>query len=225
MFHYGADMTVGSRIRTIRRQRTLTLQDVALAIDWDTGNLSRVERGLQEAPEKRLRQIAKVLGVEVIRFYLDDDAPDTKVKRTTEGPVYVPISNAEASMGLGVAQPHQEYIVGTMQLSEDWLRSQLRVDPKSLGILTAHGDSMAPTFSDGDVLLVDRSVDVIKLDAVFVLDVHGELFIKRVSRRLDGSVVIKSDNPLYEPHVLSNGERTSLRVLGRVAYAWNGRRL
>lgn len=85
---------------------------------------------------------------------------------------------------------------------------------------------MAPTFSDGDLLLIDRGVSEIRLDAVYVLALNNELYIKRVQRRItDGAVIIKSDNPLYDPVVVENGERQNLEVLGRVVWAWNGKRL
>ena len=85
---------------------------------------------------------------------------------------------------------------------------------------------MAPTFADGDVLLVDRGVHDIRLDADYVLALNNELYVKRIQRRItDGAVIIKSDNPLYDPVVVENGERAQLRVLGRVVWAWNRRRL
>ncbi|VFR81041.1 prophage MuSo1, transcriptional regulator, Cro/CI family [plant metagenome] len=85
---------------------------------------------------------------------------------------------------------------------------------------------MAPTFADGDQLLVDRGVREINVDAVFVLSRYNELFIKRVQRRLkDGAIVIKADNPLFEPETIENGERDALDVLGRVVWVWRGAKL
>lgn len=215
-------MSVGSAIRRIRREKGKTLEEVAAAIGTDSGNLSRLERDRQGYTDAGLKQLAKALGVKVSAFFEEPTKPLQPVGQQT----YIPVSSLRASAGLGVAQPEYEYIVGTMQLSETWLRSQLHIaNPAQLGILSAYGDSMAPTFNDGDVLLVDRAVDAIRLDAIYVIEVNGELFVKRVVRRMDGSVVIKSDNQLYDPHVLSNEEKDSLRVLGRVVWAWNGRKL
>jgi SOS-response transcriptional repressor LexA len=140
----------------------------------------------------------------------------------------VPVFDADASMGPGKAQPENDTIVGSLQLNPAWVRQQLPSisSPTNLAVLTAYGDSMEPTFRDGDMLLVDRGSVNIDKDAVFVLAFNQELFIKRVQRRpFDGALVIKSDNPLYDPHVLSNGERASLQVLGRVVWAWNGKKL
>lgn len=141
----------------------------------------------------------------------------------------IAITNASASMGFGFPQPEYDQVVDTIRITKSWIHTTL---PKitsidNLAVLTAYGDSMAPTFADGDLLLVDRGVKTIKLDAVYVIAREGELFVKRVRRRIqDGAIVIKSDNPLFGPDdTLENGERESLNVLGRVVWAWSGKKL
>lgn len=154
---------------------------------------------------------------------------DKKGVVPTDSPNSIPVKvfDVEASMGLGKAQPENDTVVGTLQLNINWVRQQLPSisSPNNLAVMTAYGDSMSPTFSDGDMILVDRGVADVKLDAVYVLAFNNELFVKRIQRRMDGAVVIKSDNPLYDPHVVHNGERESLQVLGRVVWAWSGKKL
>lgn len=139
----------------------------------------------------------------------------------------VPVMNAAGSMGAGLTAPEHEAIVDHMRLATEWIRRNLTTisRPANLAVLTAYGDSMAPTFNSGDMLLVDTGVADLKLDAVYVLDRAGELFIKRVQRRMDGALVIRSDNPLYDSFVMEPGELSKLRVLGRVVWAWNGKSL
>lgn len=141
--------------------------------------------------------------------------------------VEVPVFDVTPSMGRGSMQPEHDTVLGQVQLSREWVRHNLSISsPAKLAMLTAYGDSMAPTFADGDMLLVDRGVGDVKLDAVYVLALNDELYVKRVQRRItDGAVIIKSDNPLYDPVILDNGERNALQVLGRVVWAWNGRKL
>ncbi|MBP9032773.1 MAG: helix-turn-helix transcriptional regulator [Pseudomonadales bacterium] len=142
--------------------------------------------------------------------------------------IAVQVFDARASMGAGFQQPEHDTVVDTLRLARGWVRAQLPAlsSSNNLAVLSAYGDSMAPTFADGDVLLVDRGVHDIRLDAVYVLALNNELYVKRIQRRItDGAVIIKSDNPLYDPVVVENGERAQLRVLGRVVWAWNGRRL
>ena len=140
----------------------------------------------------------------------------------------VKVFDARASMGLGVPRPETDTVVDHMRLTQQWVKTHLPSisSPDNLAVLSAYGDSMSPTFADGDILMVDRGITEIRLDAVYVLSLRGELYIKRIQRRItDGAVIIKSDNPLYDPVVVENGERDGLEVLGRVVWAWNGRKM
>lgn len=142
--------------------------------------------------------------------------------------IAVQVFDARASMGLGLSQPEHDTVADHMRLTRDWVRKHLPSisSPGNLAVLSACGDSMSPTFADGDILLVDRAIHEIKIDAVYVLALNNELYVKRIQRRItDGAIIIKSDNPLYDPVVVDNGERENLRVLGRVVWAWNGHKL
>lgn len=139
----------------------------------------------------------------------------------------VPVFDAPASMGAGFFAPDHDVIVGGIHLNENWVRQHLGTisSPKNLAVIPAYGDSMATTFSDGDLLLVDRGVSDVRIDAVYVLGLAGELFVKRLQRRPDGSLLMISDNKAYEPYKIANGERDQFAVLGRVVWAWNGKKL
>jgi phage repressor protein C with HTH and peptisase S24 domain len=114
-----------------------------------------------------------------------------------------------------------------MQLSERWVKRNLPgiSGRENLAVISAAGDSMAPTFADGDILLVDKGVFDLKLDAVYVLAREDELFVKRVQRRLGGGLIIKSDNPLHGSEEIADAKSMGLRIIGRVVWSWNGRRL
>src|SRR5699024_9551646 len=78
--------------------------------------------------------------------------------------VSVPVMAAEGSMGGGRLAPEHNVILDVMRLSASWIRSNLTVSrPDNLAVLAAYGDSMDPTFRDGDILLVDRGVNELRL--------------------------------------------------------------
>lgn len=196
--------------------------------------LSQIMTGHRDLGEKVAREIEVQIGLPP--FWLDQPHGRTdEGLRVLTHPhldhaghiLRVPLFDATPSMGLGAARPERDTVLGSLPVSQEWVRRNLVISaPKNLAVLTAYGDSMAPTFSDGDMLLVDRGITEIKVDAVYVLALHDELYVKRVQRRItDGAIIIKSDNDLYDPIVLSNGEYKQLCVLGRVLWAWNGRRL
>lgn len=69
----------------------------------------------------------------------------------------------------------------------------------------------------------DTDCKVADVDGVYVLQANGQLFIKRVTRRLDGVHEISSDNPTVRTVDVLNGSQP-VRICGRVVYGWNGRR-
>ena len=98
-----------------------------------------------------------------------------------------------------------------MQLSHAWLRQHLNIsNTNNLAVISADGDSMAPTFSSGDLLLIDRQVDQIKTDAIYALAMDDQLYVKRLARDIgDGSVNIISDNPPTAPSASPAGAPSS----------------
>lgn len=140
--------------------------------------------------------------------------------------IEIPVLDVAGSMGPGAMLPDHEEAVERMTVTGAWLRRNITASsPNNLALITGYGDSMEGTFSDGDLLLVDRGVTDIKIDGVFVLALNDELYIKRLQRRPDGSVLMISDNKKYEPYLIHNGERQKFQVLGRVVLAWNAKKM
>ena len=65
-----SDFSIGHAVRLIRKHRKMTLSDITDRIDgYDTGGLSRFERGEQGVSEETLRQIAALLEVPITLLY------------------------------------------------------------------------------------------------------------------------------------------------------------
>ena len=142
-----------------------------------------------------------------------------------DGAVRVPVLANAASMGGGIDLADEDVICGELTLTPQFVAEQLRpVRPGALRFIHGYGDSMAPTFNSGDVLLVDTDMRDVRIDGIYVLEAHNRLFIKRVRQRLDGSYEISSDNPTHKTVDTLNGDH-QVEVKGRVVWAWNGRRL
>ncbi|NKX16134.1 helix-turn-helix transcriptional regulator [Ochrobactrum pseudogrignonense] len=131
----------------------------------------------------------------------------------------VPRLDVQASAGAGrvtIGEDPLEYLA----FQSTRLRSR-NINPAFARILTARGDSMEETIRDGDVLLVDTSVNRIRDNTIYVI-VYGDMvLVKRVHGRLNGSLQLISDNPRYPAEEVSAGEIEQLHVAGRVM--WFGR--
>lgn len=144
----------------------------------------------------------------------------------SENLIRIPLLANCGSMGPGNEVLDADYVVGDLALSEHWINQHIRPgNIRELRFIHAHGESMAPTFSDGDVLLVDvGSRDPSSIEGVYVLEANEKIFIKRVRMRMDGSTEVSSDNINIKTVDVLNGDH-QLRVLGRVVWAWNGKKL
>lgn len=130
-----------------------------------------------------------------------------------------PYVSVRPSMGHGHGEQEEE-VIRLIELSRNWLTSKFHItSPQNIAILTAYGRSMAPTFNDGDTLVVDRGITVADSDDVYVIEREGELYIKRIARTLTGAVKVISDNPKFPSYDVPRSEFETLRVLGRVVTA------
>ena len=140
--------------------------------------------------------------------------------------VHVPLLANAGSMGPGTDIQHDDILVGQIALSEQWVSRRLQpTNLNALRFIHAYGDSMSPTFEDGDILLVDTGIkDPRVIDGVYVMAANDRLYIKRVRQRMDKALEISSDNPTVKTVDVLNGDHV-IDILGRVIWAWNGRKL
>lgn len=140
--------------------------------------------------------------------------------------VHVPLLANAGSMGPGTEIQHDDILVGQIALSEQWVARRLQpTSHAALRFIHAYGDSMSPTFEDGDILLVDTGIrDPKTIDGVYVMAANDRVYIKRVRQRMDGVVEISSDNATVKTVDVLNGDHR-IDILGRVVWCWNGRKL
>lgn len=138
--------------------------------------------------------------------------------------IEVPYLDTVGSMGRGIQRKEVDNVIDHIRIDRAYLKSLVSFSlAENLALITGYGDSMSPTFSDGDIMLVDRGVTEVKVDAVYVLAKKDEIFIKRLQRRSDGTFRMISDNKAYDSEDLTDMDL--FEVLGRVIYVWAGSKL
>lgn len=139
--------------------------------------------------------------------------------------IRVPRYHNGASMGPGSDVLPEDAVAGDLVLHRGWLERNIHPRPSldRLTFITAYGDSMAPKIQSGNILLVDTGHTAADINGIYVLEANKQLFVKRVSRRLDGRLFVSSDN---EPNVAEELRGDSpVHVKGRVVYVWKGEAL
>ncbi|KNH02921.1 Peptidase [Qipengyuania citrea LAMA 915] len=137
-----------------------------------------------------------------------------------DGLIEIPVLNVDASAGFG-AIAESETAHTRFGFDERWLARLTRAKSASLSIIHVLGDSMEPTLSDGDEVLVDASDHGSRLrDGIYVLRADDALVVKRVTLKPGGrKITISSDNSAYPSW--DDVDRSEIQVVGRVI--WFGR--
>jgi DNA polymerase V len=127
-----------------------------------------------------------------------------------ESPTSIPYLLSRISAGF--PSPADDYIENNLSLSELLIRNHL-----STFLMKTTGDSMMDAgINDGDILLVDRSIEPKNRDIVIAV-LEGNLTVKRLLFKTNGSVVLKSENTAYKD--IKIPESADLEIWGVVTSA------
>lgn len=133
----------------------------------------------------------------------------------------IPFYDIEASAGHG-SLIDNEQPVSDMAFRKDWLKSKGLLADKC-ALIKCRGDSMEPTISDGDLLLIDTRVDSIQDDTIYIIQTDSHLIVKRIQQGLDGSITIISDNKRYRDQIINPDMLKEVNIVG--VLAWYGHEL
>ena len=104
-----------------------------------------------------------------------------------------PVPYLLSRISAGFPSPADDYIENNLSLSELLIRNHL-----STFLMKTSGDSMTDVgINDGDILVVDRSIEAKNRDIVIAI-LEGNLTVKRLLFKTNGSVVLKSENTAYQ---------------------------
>ena len=124
-----------------------------------------------------------------------------------------------ASAGPG-ALSEDDRVAGIEHFPATMLR-RLALNPDSLTLIAARGDSMLPTIADQDDILVDTGDRRVgRRPTIFVLRIDGALNVKRL-HLAQKMIVVVSDNPVAA--AIAPIPAATADVVGRVV--WLGRKL
>ncbi len=126
--------------------------------------------------------------------------------------IFMPRSRIRFSGGReGILRSEQ--VVDSVAFRAEWIKRTLNAEPRDLILIEVVGDSMAPTVEDSDLILANLAEPRFRQDGIYLLRHTGGLAVKRIQRRPDGKLLVRSDNPKYEAMVVS-----SVSIIGRVVW-------
>lgn len=131
--------------------------------------------------------------------------------------IALPFLDVQASAGHGAVVAMHEEAKSVVSFERAFLRN-LGAVPDHCKIISARGDSMTPTIPDGALIVVDHSQREVVNGWISVVNVCGDLLVKRIRRRLDGTVELVSDNTIYPVETIGPDRIDQLTIIGRVVY-------
>jgi len=131
--------------------------------------------------------------------------------------VNIPEFNVEAAAGAGCLS-NAEFQTGVFTVSKELILS-LGLKPQYTAIVFCHGESMVPTMSHNDRILVDtRELTDPVRDGIYVIRIDELVYVKRLKWNiLEQSYSIISDNPDHDNFEIKGKDLERLKVIGRAA--------
>ena len=217
-------MKIGQKIRQIRKANKMTLSELALRVDSDVGNLSRLERGVQGYSDPLIQKIAVALSVPVSELFSSSEEINTvnsysinSMNRNGRDNVYrIDVLDVSVSAGDGSPSKDVVEVIRSIEYVPDQARVIFGNRPESsVKLINVRGDSMEGTIEPGDLIFVDVSVCSFDGDGIYVFDYNGDMYVKRL-QKVKSELIVISDNPRYREWSISEEEMEMLHVAGRV---------
>jgi repressor LexA len=175
---------IGKRIAAIRRDRGYNQDQLAEMAMISRITLARYETGVIEPGAFALSRIADALNV----------STDELLCRTEKLPPFISIIKSAVpvigSIACGTPITAEQNIDGYVDLP-DGVRADFA--------LKCTGDSMTPTFENGDFVLIRQQTDV-QPGQIAAVGIGDDATLKRVYQH-DNQIICVSDNPAFKPQI------------------------
>lgn len=221
-------MSCGQRITELMKNKRLTQQEVADKIGVARQSISLWQKDKTVPSGTNLERLASALGTTsgYLLFGLSDSSIKTFDQGDTPPDDVVVIHEYRLTFG---ASPSGVEPVPEWELVDDgddyWYKrtffQKRHLNPDRCKRARVSGDSMEPTICDGDTFLFYEECDsrpgcvIIADGQIYAISVEGQLKVKRLSKTKDG-IVVRSDNPDYQPEIYSGDDLSKLRIYGKV---------
>ncbi len=136
-------------------------------------------------------------------------------------PYGIPVFDLGVSAGVGHGmQPGLQALDASIEVyfTPAYMRRHFGRSGNGFAMVYVKGDSMQPTLWDGDEIVVDTRVQRVDRDGIYVFMLRGDIKVKRMQVKLDGSLMVKSDNHAYETEQVGAGQADQFQVRGRLVW-------
>lgn len=213
-------INVGKMIAILRKERKMSQEQLAQLVNVTKQTISNYERGERKPEYDMLEAIADALNTPVSMLISREEqkqaldaiygtgkaaSPDARPLP----PGLTPISRIRPQR---IRRLAGTVAAGEPVLAEDLYDAYVEAPVDCDVTLTVSGDSMAPTYLDGDLLYIKQRPDVPD-GAVAVVLIDDAATLKHVYHAEDGLILI-SDNTQYKPMHVRFSEHDYIAIFG-----------
>lgn len=204
-----------NRLKEARKHLGIGSQkDFANLLNWTIGRIQDLESG--KVKELKANEVEKIQEKFLINgWWLLTGKGEMLLKENnlvaSNNNYNIDLLNVRAGAGEGIYNYVIETI-DTISLDKSFFRTPINTS-KVKGI-QVDGDSMEPTLKDGDYVLIDETINF-GTNGIYAIQYGGQILIKRLQFKIDGTILILSDNDKYEKETFNpNENQLPFQVLG-----------
>lgn len=204
---------IGNRIKEARNHKGFSQELLSEKIGVSKRTLINYEQNDKEPTASTILNIAKYCTIS--EWWLLTGKGEMLLKENnlvaSNNNYNIDLLNVRAGAGEGIYNYVIETI-DTISLDKSFFRTPINTS-KVKGI-QVDGDSMEPTLKDGDYVLIDENINF-GTNGIYAIQYGGQILIKRLQFKMDGTILILSDNDKYEKEAFNPKEnQLPFQVLG-----------
>lgn len=211
-------LTTGDRVKMRRTELNLSQDKLAQLSGLTQPTISGLEKNRAHTSGS-LAAIADALGVRAL--WLASGLGEMLANGPQNAPAnedsyHIPLLDCRGSCGNG--RNYGDIDTSPLTISKRLLARYHVSHVSKLISLHADGDSMMPFITHGDIMLFDTGITDFTDGRIYLIETMDGLRVKRIQRRADGRVVLRSDNPdkgRYPDEEYSRDHASDLAVKGQ----------
>ncbi|KGQ25841.1 XRE family transcriptional regulator [Gallibacterium anatis] len=217
--------TLADRLKSLLIEKNISQADLARDVGVAQPTIFKIVNGDTRNP-KNIVEIANALGV------------DPHWLKTGEGEQTQIENNVISAMSYEEDEEHQycihqldayavagrqgfinqEFpdIVRSIYFSQQGLSEIVGINnADGISMISVPTDSMSPTIEKGDIVFIDTRIDCYNGEGIYIFDLDGETYIKRLQKIPFQGMLALSDNERYKPIPISDKDFSSAVIRGK----------
>lgn len=210
--------TFQERFNSALQKAAITGAQLAEMTNLSAGAISHWRTGRRDIQSyEAASKVARALKVSTDWLMYGKGKPDDNVEASSPNYITIPYKKITFQCGEGYEPSYEDIFEETFLKLEDKFFVDNQVSPNHCICVKAEGDSMEPLIYDGEYVVIDQNQRTdIKEGCVYAFGVQGKMKIKRLYPKIDGSLIIKSENKNFGDDHVPPELMDSVVIIGRV---------